>query len=252
MLISRWVLRLIIANVVVFVLTVYRSQFANFLAFVPLEFLHRPWTLATYMFVHDTTGISHILFNMLALFFFGPRLEMELGSKHFLGLYFTSGLIGALLHLVFNPLSPIVGASGAVYGVMLGYAMFWPRDRVYIWGVLPVEVRIMVLIMTALSLFGGFGAFSDGIAHFAHLGGFLGGFLYVKLLQKRSRIQQVQSKIVEPIVHAGNIQKWRSIPRGTLHEVNREEYDRIIAKLDRHGVASLTESEKAFLERFSH
>ncbi len=252
MLISRWVLRLIIANVVVYVLTLYRPMFARFLAFVPLEFLDHPWTLITYMFVHDTSGISHILFNMLALFFFGPRLEAELGGNRFLGLYFTSGLVGALLHLVFNPLSPIIGASGATYGVMLGYAMFWPRDKVYIWGVLPVEVRIMVIVMTALSLFGGFGPLSDGIAHFAHLGGFLGGFAYMKLLKHQARIQHVQAKIVEPIVHAGNIQKWRSIPRGTLHEVNREEYDRIIAKLDTQGVASLTEAEKAFLERFSH
>lgn len=248
---SSWAFRLIIANLGVYILTLLRPTFAQFLAFVPLEFINRPWTIFTYMFVHDTGGFSHILFNMLGLFFFGPRLEAELGSKHFLGLYFVSGLMGALLHLFFNPLSPIIGASGAVFGVMLGYAYFWPRDKVYIWGILPVEVRIMVIIMTALSLFGGFGPVSDGIAHFAHLGGFVGGFAYLRLLQQRGRIQKVQARIVEPIARGADIHKWKAIQRERLHEVNRDEFDRIIQKLETSGVGNLTETEKAFLDRFS-
>lgn len=248
---TPWVLRLILANIVVYVLTLLRPAFLQFLSFVPLLFFDRPWTLFTYMFAHDISGFSHILFNMLGLFFFGPRLEQELGGKHFLGLYFASGLIAALLSLVFNPLSPIIGASGAIFGVMIGYAYFWPRDKVYIWGVLPVEVRIMVAIMTALSLFGGFGGSGDGIAHFAHLGGFVGGFVYLKMLKHTARILQVQKRIVEPIALSSDIQRWKAIQRGKLHEVNREEFDRILAKLNASGVASLTEMEKAFLDRFS-
>lgn len=248
---TRWVLRLILANVVVYVLTLMRPAFLQFLSFVPLLFFHRPWTLVTYMFAHDIPGFSHILFNMLSLFFFGPRLEDELGSVHFLGLYFVSGLMGAALSLLFNPQSPIIGASGAIFGVMIGYASFWPRDKVYVWGVLPVEVRIMVIAMTALSLFGGFGPVSDGIAHFAHLGGFVGGFAYLKMLKHTARIMQVQKQIIEPIARSGDIQRWKAIQRERLHEVNREEFDRIIAKLDASGVANLTENEKAFLDRFS-
>ncbi len=248
---TRWVLRLILANVVVYVLTLLRPAFLQFLSFVPLMFFERPWTVLTYMFAHDVSGFTHILFNMLALFFFGPRLEHELGGKHFLGLYFVSGLMGAVLHLLFNPLSPIIGASGATFGVMLGYAFFWPRDKVYIWGVLPVEVRIMVIGMTVLSLFGGFGGASDGIAHFAHLGGFLGGYAYMKMLKHTARIVQVQKRIVEPIALSSDIQRWKAIQREKLHEVNRQEFDRIIAKLNASGVATLTDSEKAFLDRFS-
>ncbi len=251
MILSRWVLRLIIANVGVYILTRLRPEFADFLAFVPLQFLDRPWTIFTYMFVHDITGFSHILFNMLALFFFGPRLEAELGSKHFLGLYFTSGLMGALLHLVFSPQAAIVGASGAIFGVMIGYAYFWPRDKVYIWGILPIEVRIMVVLMTALSLFGGFGSSSDGIAHFAHLGGFVGGIAYLMFLKHTGPFQKVQAKIIEPLARANDIQKWKSISRDRLHEVNRDEFDRIIRKLNETGVGNLSETEKAFLDRFS-
>lgn len=248
---TPWVLRLIVANLAVYVLTLMRPALEMFLAFAPGAFLLRPWTIVTYMFVHDTSGFGHILFNMLGLFFFGPRLESELGSKHFLGLYFVSGMMGAVLTMVFNPNSIIVGASGAVFGVMLAYAMFWPRDRVYIWGVLPIEVRILVGIMTALALYGGFGSAMGGIAHFAHLGGFVGGFVYVKLLQHTARIVRLQKQIVEPLALAADVQRWKAIPRERLHQVNREEYDRIMAKLDAHGVASLTENEKEFLNRFS-
>jgi membrane associated rhomboid family serine protease len=248
---TPWVLRLIIANVVVYVLTLLRPPFMQFLSFVPMLFLERPWTIVTYMFAHDLSGISHILFNMLSLFFFGPRLETELGGKHFLGLYFLSGIMGALLSFVFSPNAAIIGASGAAYGVMFGYAFFWPRDKIYIWGVLPVEVRIMVLIMTAMSLWGGFGPTSDGIAHFAHLGGFVGGFAYLKLLKHTAKLQQVQKQIIEPIARAGDIQRWKSIQRERLHEVNRDEYDRIMMKLNTAGVASLSDAEKSFLDRFS-
>ncbi len=248
---TPWVLRLILINVAVYVLTIVRPAFGTFLAFVPLGILERPWTIATYMFVHDTGGFGHIFFNMLSLFFFGPRLEQELGAKHFLGLYFVSGLMGAVISMVFNPAAAIIGASGAVFGVMIGYAYFWPRDRVYIWGVLPIEVRIMVAIMTALALFGGFGATSDGIAHFAHLGGFLGGFVYLKLLKHTARIVRLQKQLVEPLALASDVQRWKAIPRERLHEVNREEYDRIMAKLDAQGVTSLTDAEKDFLNRFS-
>lgn len=248
---SRWVFRLIVANVAVYVLSIVRPAFAQLLTFVPQLLPQHPWTIFTYMFVHDIGGIWHILFNMLVLFFFGPRLEAELGGKHFLGLYFSSGLMGAVLSMIFNPMVAILGASGAVYGVMLAYAMFWPRDRVYIWGILPIEVRVMVILMTILSVFGGFGSISDGIAHFAHLGGFLGGFLYIRLLGHSARLREVQAKIVEPIIRLNDIQRWKNISREKMHQINREEYDRIMAKLDKQGVASLTQSEIAFLERFS-
>ena len=126
----------------------------NLLAFVPSQALTRPWTVITYMFLHG--GFGHILFNMLALFFFGPRVESRLGSRRFATLYFVSGIMGAVLSIFFAPHVPIIGASGAVFGVMLAFARFWPRDQILIWGILPVEARVMVIAMTAMAVVFGF------------------------------------------------------------------------------------------------
>jgi membrane associated rhomboid family serine protease len=245
---SPWVIRLIIANAVVFLLQQLRPGLTGTFAFIPAFALLQPWTLLTYMFLH--ADFMHILFNMLGLLFFGPRLEVRLGGKHFLGLYLTSGLAGALLSFV-NPGTAIIGASAAVFGVFMGFAMFWPRELIYIWGVLPVQARWMVVGMTVLSLAGGLGYAAGGVAHFAHLGGYLGGWLYLKLLERRAQAAAALTKISAPVIHSGNLERWRSIPRENLHEVNRAEYDRIIAKLSAQGVGSLTDTEKGFLERFS-
>src|SRR3954467_10815747 len=139
---TPWVIRLIVANVAVFVLKLFLPKDQSFLledllALVPAYLPQRPWTIITYMFVH--AGGTHILFNMLFLYFFGPRLEDKLGSGPFAWLYFMSGIAGGLLSWVFTPYVPIVGASGAVSGVALGFAYFWPREPIYVWGVLPVQ-----------------------------------------------------------------------------------------------------------------
>src|ERR1041385_5898318 len=136
---TPWVIRLIIANVLMFVASSASPEITEKLMLVPVLALSHPWTLVTYMFLH--AGMGHIFFNMLSLFFFGPRLEMKLGGINFLWLYFISGIMGGLLSFVFTSYTPIIGASGAVYGVMLGFARYWPREPLYIWGVLPVEAR---------------------------------------------------------------------------------------------------------------
>ena len=127
---TPWVTRFVVANIIVFFLTATMPGLTDVLAYRPALTAARPWTPFTYMFVH--AGVGHILFNMLSLYFFGPMLEARLGSRHFVGLYVTSGLAGALLSLVgswfgtFPAMAPIVGASGSVYGVMVAFARFWP------------------------------------------------------------------------------------------------------------------------------
>jgi membrane associated rhomboid family serine protease len=245
---TPWVLRLIVVNVGVFFFTASSPGLYGLLAFVPRYVLHQPWTIVTYMFVHGS--FSHILFNMLGLFFFGPRLEHRLGSRHFLGLYFTSGIAGALLSFL-NFGTPIIGASAAAFGVFLGFARYWPRERVYIWGILPVEARVLVAVMTALALFGGAGFGSAGIAHFAHLGGFLGGWLYLRWVGWSSPAARFQRRAAPPAVRSGDLERWKRTNREDLHPVNRAEYDRVRAKLEAHGPASLSDEERAFLNRFA-
>ncbi len=245
-----WVLRIIAANVVVFLISLILPPDAlTPFMLVPIWIFQRPWTLITYMFLH--AGIWHLFFNMLALYFFGPRLEMEIGSRHFFWLYLISGLMGAVLSFVFTPYTYIVGASGAIFGVLYGFAHFWPREQIYIWGVLPIEARWLVIGMAALALFGGFGGGGGDIAHFAHLGGFAGGFLYLKWLGRRGTARKFGMEIPTSSPSTTDLKRWSRIPRERLHEVNRAELDRIMAKLKASGPESLTATERAFLDRFS-
>jgi membrane associated rhomboid family serine protease len=246
---SFWVLRIIAANVVMFLLTMAAPQVVTMCMLVPIWVFARPWTLVTYMFIHS--GVWHLLFNMLGLYFFGPRLEMEIGSRHFFWLYLISGLMGAALSFVFTPYTAIVGASGAIFGVLYGFAHFWPREQIYIWGILPVEARWMVVGMAALALFGGFGGGGSNIAHFAHLGGFAGGFIYIKWLGRKRSSPKFGINVLSSSPSTADVKRWSRIPRERLHEVNRAELDRIMSKLNSAGPESLTLTERAFLDRFS-
>ena len=251
---SRWVLRLILANVAAFFLSFQAPPaLVNRFVLVPADILREPWTIVTYMFLHG--GLGHLFFNMLALFFFGSRVENRLGGGPFLGLYFTSGIMGALLSLLFAPHAGIIGASGAVFGVMLAYAWFWPRDQILIWGVFPIEARYLIVLTTALALWGGFSGASGGIAHFAHLGGFVGGYLFLRLMATRSGAERFRraSRPSTPRLEtsSGTVERWRKIRRDQLHEVNRDELDRILDKIGATGIGSLTPGEREFLDRFS-
>ena len=154
---TYWVRRLVYANVGVFLLTltgVLSRQDLNALVLVPALLPVRPWTVITYQFLH--AGFWHLLMNMIGLFFFGPRLENRLGSRHFILLYLASGIGGAVLSIL-TPGAMIVGASGAVFGVLLGFARYWPRERIYVYALIPVEARVLVVFLAGLSLVSGFG-----------------------------------------------------------------------------------------------
>jgi membrane associated rhomboid family serine protease len=252
--VTPWVSALLIANVVIYFLQMTVRWITAAFAFVPLYAVGRPWTIITYMFLHG--GLGHLLFNMLALYFFGPRLEERLGSRAFLGLYLTSGIVGALLSFFFSPMAAVIGASGAVFGVQLGFARYWPRERILIWGVFPVEARVLVIVMTLLALFGGFGGARDGVAHFAHLGGFLGGWIFLKLWELRSPARKFKKRAAAVETDrawsdAADLRRWEGIRREELHAVNREEVDRLLAKVRATGARSLTPDERAALNRFS-
>jgi hypothetical protein len=136
-----------------------------------------------------------------------------------------------------------------VYGVIFGFAYFWPKELIYIWGVFPVQARWLVVAFTVLSLYGGLGA-PDGIAHFAHLGGYVGAFLYLRwAVRDVNRPQEDRKQQVK--ISQSDLERWNAIDRNTLHEVNREELDRIRAKLAEKN-AVLTDTERAFLQRFSN
>ena len=216
--------------------------------FVPRLILVRPWTIITYMFLH--AGVMHLAFNMLGLFFFGPRVEERLGSKSFLYLYMISGIAGALLSLVMGPSAAVLGASAAVFGVMLAFAWFWPDAPIHIWGVLPIKARTLVIITTLLSLWSGLGGVRSNVAHFAHLGGYAGAFLYLKWLDRKRGEFRKRATAAAPVREL-KFTKRPEVDLQKVHEVNREEVNRILDKISAHGMSSLTPQERQFLSNFA-
>ena len=247
---TPWVQRLIIANVAVFGLQVVLPGLAGLLVFAPSEVLTRPWTIVTYMFLHG--GFSHLFFNMLGLFFFGGRVEHRLGGRDFARLYFVSGVAGALLSMGLAPRAAIIGASGGVFGVSLAFAMFWPRERIYIWGVLPVEAWLLVAINTGLSIFSGFGGTGSGVAHFAHLGGYLGAWAYLTVRERYSSARRFQRQVraVPPAADRAVRERLDRLQLDGVHALTRAEVDRILDKISAQGMGSLTPEERLFLSNF--
>ena len=242
---------LLAANVALFFVQMTMPELARPFIFVPQLVLFRPWTIVTYMFLHG--GLTHLLFNMLALFFFGPRVEERLGSRSFATMYFIAGITGALCSFFFAPTAQVIGASAGVYGVMLAFAHYWPREPIYIWGVLPVPARLLVIITTIISLWSGVRG-GGNVAHFAHLGGYLGAFGFLRWFERgRTRFQRRAAAPSAPSPRREPPRRIAGvgvIDRASIHEVNRAEVDRILDKINATGVESLTPKERVFLSNF--
>jgi len=174
-------------NILVYlVVMVTRSQrLINYLAMIPLAVVRGGWIwqFVTYMFVHDPNSISHILFNMLALFIFGRQVERQMGSREFLLYYLLTGILaGFFSFLVYwftgNRMTALIGASGAIFAVQLAFAVLFPNSVVYIWGILPLRAPVMVLGFTGLEVFLMFTGLGGNVAHITHLAGFAFGWFY--------------------------------------------------------------------------
>ncbi|MBR5905179.1 MAG: rhomboid family intramembrane serine protease [Bacteroidales bacterium] len=199
---------LIIINIVVFVATLFNENFmiGTFGLFYPTSVYFRWWQPITHMFMHG--GFWHIFFNMYTLFIFGTVVERIIGSKKFLLFYFICGLGAAGLQMLTQYIemqsflasgskaamegiialksTPTVGASGAIYGVLMGYAMLFPDSKMtLLFPPVTLSAKWMVGIFAAIELFTGVAGWADGIAHFAHLGGMLIGWLMIRWWRRR-------------------------------------------------------------------
>lgn len=184
---------LLIINVVFFVaLKLVPEQWALMMPFYsPGTGQFQPFQIITYMFTHFE--VSHIFFNMLSLYFMGPMVEMSLGPKRFLGLYMISGLTGLAAHFLvyyipyfmgqsaIEPLFSVLGASGAVFGVVIAFATLYPeRELMLLIPPIPIKAWVMALILVGIGLYSGLTGSGGNVAHFAHLGGALAGFLLAR------------------------------------------------------------------------
>src|SRR5688500_7341504 len=182
---------LIIANIAMFVAGWFSGTLQEWLGMRPAAVAGEGqlWRLVTYMFLHSRESFGHILFNMLALWMFGVELERMWGTRLFLKYYFVCGIGAAATTVVlsFVPLSVFdhlytaltVGASGAIYGVLLAYGLYFPNRPIYIYFVFPVPAKYFVMIMGGISLLSSLGG-GGGVAHTAHLGGLVVGYFYLK------------------------------------------------------------------------
>jgi len=258
---TPWVRRLLVANLLVFLVqeTVYLNAAATF-AFDPMNALSRPWTAVTYLFLH--AGILHLAFNLLALFIFGPPVEERMGGRAFIGFYLASGIGGALLSYALILIRPasIVGASAAVYGVMLAFAWYWPDEPIYVFP-LPEPlsakwlVALAVLLSLGLALFPGL---QPGVAHIAHLGGFATAFLWLKIdgwrlsrAERRLRGSPERGVLVHPAALTARRGSGETKARPRSPERSTAEIDRVLDKISATGIGSLTPAERRFLHEMS-
>lgn len=186
-------LKLVIINVLVFFLTEFiypRSVY--YLAMIPSFVLHGyVWQLFTYMFVHG--GFSHVLFNMLGLYIFGSMVERRIGSREFLLFYLLTGTLSGIFSFVAYLLAGVnvvlVGASGALYAVMLMFAVLYPYAVVYVFGLIPMRAPLLVAVYFVIELVSQLTGLNGGVAHLTHLGGLLFAYLYCLV---RMRIDPVK------------------------------------------------------------
>lgn len=199
---------LVAINILMFIATLVNENFmvANFAMFYPASPFFKPWQILTHMFMHG--GFWHIFFNMYSLLMFGSILERSLGTKKYLIFYFVTGLGAVALHtgvewlqarvFIANGIAqayqqllvtPTLGASGAIYGVLIGFAMLYPQARLtLIFPPIPMTAKWLVIIFAAIELFSGINGIQDGVAHFAHLGGMLFGWLLIRWWRKQGKL----------------------------------------------------------------
>lgn len=272
---TPWVVRLLAANAVVLLLqeTLLTSPaITGWLRFDPSTAFQRPWTFGSYMFLH--AGLFHLLGNSLALFVFGPAVERRMGSARFILYYLYCGLGAAVLSLVLSalmPITPFIGASGAVLGVAVAFAKFNPDAELVLFPIpVPIKAKTLVWIFAGLAVFGALMGGGDGIAHIAHLGGLLFGLLYFaakgisagpqmpEFLPTRPRVPVGAGKQREVSRSDGATATERqpelkpvAPPEPNPAEVEAMEVDRLLDKISVLGLASLSTEEKAFLDGVS-
>jgi membrane associated rhomboid family serine protease len=242
---------LIIANALIFLLGWILPELNKYMVIygglVPELFTKHffLWQPITYMFLHG--GFMHLLFNMFALWMFGTELEKQWGTPFFLKFYFISGVGAGILSALIQPSSqiPTIGASGAIYGLLLAFALMYPNRVVYLNFLIPIKVKYFVMIFAAIELFSSIRGGGDGIAHITHLSGMIFGYLFL-LWNQQKRKKGPRKKIT---FHWGSKTKDFSKKTPAHHTKNSEEkeLDELMDRISAKGYDSLTEEEKVKL-----
>jgi len=198
------------------------------------------WQPFTYLFFHG--GIWHVLINMFVLWMFGSELEKIWGKKNFLKYYFFTGIGSGIITVIFslNSSIPVVGASGAVYGILLAYGLIFPERRVYLYFLIPIKVKYFIFLIGFIAFFSSFGS-NDGISHLTHLSGMIIGLIYLKSNFQFNNIKKIIFNY--HFRFKNNLNKNKNQHDDDL----RFEVDSILDKINKTGYDNLSEKEKIFL-----
>ncbi len=218
---------------------------------VPYAVLHKltVWQLVTYMFLHG--GFLHVAFNMFALWMFGSQIERVWGTREFVKYYFITGIGAGLINVAFNTGSiiPTIGASGAIFGLLLAYGILFPNNVILLYFFIPLKAKYFVMLFAGIEFLMARSYTADGVAHWAHLGGMAVGFLYLRALPLlRSASNRTQEKHRE---HKEAIKIKFDARKITDLEGIRSEVDYLLDRISRVGYENLTEEEKERLEEAS-
>ena len=241
---------LVIINIIVFILTELSGQrnmlFSSF-GLVPNQVWtnFKVWQLFTYLFVHG--GFLHIFFNMFVLWMFGKDLEIQWGKNEFLLFYFTCGIGAGLMTVLFsiNSIVPIVGASGAIYGLLVAYGFTYPNRMVYLYGLFPLKVKYMVLGLGVIAFFASLSANQSNVSHITHLSGMIIGVLYIYFILNWKNIKMEYYRL-----RLKNL-KQKTSAQNDEEVLMKKKVDEILDKLNASGWDSLTEQEEKYLTRAS-
>jgi len=193
--------KIIIASIAVYVLQVIlqlqRIEFVSYLGLIPYQVMHNyfVYQLASYMFLHG--GLMHLIINMFVLSMFGGEIEYALGSKRFLFYYLLCGVGSGVVTSIFlsDSLIPVVGASGAIYGLLLAYGLFFPNRMVLFMFLFPIKVKYMVVIFAFIEFMSTINYSQDGISHVTHLGGMIIGLMYLLWFRGNLNIRGMKKQL---------------------------------------------------------
>jgi len=246
------------ANVLMFILTQYTAfgpRLENLFALSSYGVFEqfRIWQVVTYMFLHG--GFWHIFFNMFILWMFGVELERNWGTREFVKFYFITGIGGAVLNLILSG-EPTIGASAAVYGVMIAYALAYPDRLIYVYFLFPVKVKYLMGFLAVFSFFSTIGPNTSNIAHAAHLGGMIVGFVYLKYwkihFMVKGFLQKTFGNLSSPKSRSSDL-KYTSGSGGGENktEFYRRKIDDLLDKINKVGYMNLSDEEKRMLDEGS-
>ena len=250
-LITKGVKLLLILNIIVFLLVeisgmqfeLFYSNFGLVPAKVWSSFMI--WQPITYLFLHG--GFIHLLFNMFVLWMFGKDLENQWGYIPFLKYYFACGIGAGIATSIFGwgSFTPVIGASGAIYGLLLAYGLTYPNRLVYLYGIFPIKVKFMVIGMGVIAFFASMTSTNSTVSHITHIAGMVVGLIY---LQSKLNFKNLKLWLIDRKIHSLNVKISK---RENSHHQLQKKVDKILEKLNTEGWDGLTEAEQKVLHTAS-